>query len=227
MRFLRRRFDALPRTDPDSSFLFPFPIPFFISWLPFLASLSPISLLSHLLLVCCQISTIHASFLFPTSFLPSPTFCFCPFPSFLASYPLLIPYLLLSSLLLSDLFVCLYAGSVLHSLIASLLVSFSRYLPPSFPFNLFLKVFYFLSKLLFPSLYLSFFPYPLSLSPSIFFFPTLFPLSFFDSLTVFFPLYTLISFLVTFIHFLPPSFLFLCPAYLPSSPCFLFPSLLS
>lgn len=191
------------------------------SFLPFLVPSS-----FHLL-VFCQISTIHASFLFPTSFLPSPTFCFCPL-SFLASYPLLIPYLLLSSLLLSDLFVCLYAGSVLPCLLPCwclfFLTSFSRYLPPSFPFNLFLKVFYFLSKLLFPSLYLSFFPYPLSFHSL---FSTLFPLSFFDSLTVFFPLYTLISFFVTFIHFLPPSFLFPCLAYLPSSPCFLFPSLLS
>lgn len=145
-----RRFDALPRTDPDSSFLPPFPIPFFIS------SSS-----------CFLPNLYHSCFRFISYILS-------PFPSFLASYPLLIPYLLLSSLLLSDLFVCLYVGSVLPSLLPCwclfFLTSFSRYLPPSFPFNLFLKVFYFLSKLLFPSLYLSFFPYPLSLSPSILFF---------------------------------------------------------
>lgn len=145
-----RRFDALPRTDPDSSFLPPFPIPFFIS------SSS-----------CFLPNLYHSCFRFISYILS-------PFPSFLASYPLLIPYLLLSSLLLSDLFACLYVGSVLPSLLPCwclfFLTSFSRYLPPSFPFNLFLKVFYFLSKLLFPSLYLSFFPYPLSLSPSILFF---------------------------------------------------------
>lgn len=165
-------------------FLFPSSFHGFLSLLPCL--LFPSCLIFFLFVAKSLLFMLPFYFLHPYSLLQQ--FCFCPFPSFLASYPLLIPYLLLSSLLLSDLFVCLYAGSVLPSLIASLLVSFSRYLPPSFPFNLFLKVFYFLSKLLFPSLYLSFFPYPLSLSPSIFFYPTLFPLSFFDSLTVFFPL---------------------------------------
>lgn len=212
MRFLRRRFDTLPRTDPDSSFLPPslsysllhFIFLFFAKSLPFMLPfyfLHPFSLLQHFVFVPF-LSLLHILYLFPTTSF-HPFFCqiySCVFMQALSFLP------------------CFLAS------VSFFLTSFSRYLPPSFPFNLFLKVFYFLSKLLFPSLYLSFFPYHLSFHSL---FSTLFPLSFFDSLTVSFPLYSLISFFVTFIHFLPPSFLFPCLAYLPSSPCFLFPSLLS
>lgn len=183
------------QTQTHPSFLPPFPIPFFISsscFLPFMLPfyfLHPFSLLQHFVFVPF-LSLLHILYLFPTSSF-HPFFCqiySCVFMQALSFHPRFL------------------------ASVSFFLTSFSRYLPPSFPFNLFLKVFYFLSKLLFPSLYLSFFPYHLSFH------------SLFSTL---FPLYSLISFFVTFIHFLPPSFLFPCLAYLPSSPCFLFPSLLS
>lgn len=151
-----------------------------------------------------SLSLLHILYLFPTSSF-HPFFCqiyLCVFMQALSFLP------------------CFLAGVSFISL-----PSLATFLPPfllisSLKFSISFPNFCFLRYICHSFL-------TLSLSPSILFFPTLFPLSFFDSLTVFFPLYTLISFLVTFIHFLPPSFLFPCLAYLPSSPCFLFPSLLS
>lgn len=196
------------QTQTHPSFLPPFPIPFFISSSCFLPNLY-----HSCFLFISYILSPFSNILFLSPFFP----CFI---SFTYSLP---PPFIPSSVRSIRVSLCRLCPSFLAS-VSFFLTSFSRYLPPSFPFNLFLKVFYFLSKLLFPSLYLSFFPYHLSFHSL---FSTLFPLSFFDSLTVSFPLYSLISFFVTFIHFLPPSFLFPCLAYLPSSPCFLFPSLLS
>lgn len=184
------------QTQTHPSFLPPFPIPFFISSSCFLPNLY-----HSCFLFISYILTPFSNILFLSPFFP----CFISFTYSLP--PPFIPSSVRSIRVQALSFHPRFLASV-----SFFLTSFSRYLPPSFPFNLFLKVFYFLSKLLFPSLYLSFFPYHLSFH------------SLFSTL---FPLYSLISFFVTFIHFLPPSFLFPCLAYLPSSPCFLFPSLLS
>lgn len=138
--------------------------------------LHPFSLLQHFVFVPFR-SLLHILYLFPTSSF-HPFFCqiySCVFMQALSFHPRFL------------------------ASVSFFLTSFSRYLPPSFPFNLFLKVFYFLSKLLFPSLYLSFFPYHLSFhslfppcSLSTLLFPSLSPLSI-SYLLPFFSLALLIS----------------------------------